>query len=227
MLRLSPLLLLIGTALLAVHFDLLRLLTFQSLAEHRRLLLDWIAARPLLSAACYLLLYIALVALSLPGGLVMTIGGGFLFGAWLGGALAVTGATLGATVIFLVARSSLGVLLQERAGPAVERMRRGFAGNAFHYLLVLRLVPLFPFVLVNLVPAFLGVPLRTYFWATLIGITPATFIFATAGSGLGAVFDRGGSFSPASVLTPQMIAALCGLAVLALLPVAYRRWRVQ
>ncbi len=224
LIRTAPLLLVLAAVALVFVLDLHHFLSFQSLAAHRQALLRWIDAAPLLAAAGYLLLYVVVVALSLPGGMVLTVSGGFLFGAVLGGALAVVGATLGATLLFLVARSALGDLLLARVQGRLREMQRGFSEDAFNYLLVLRLVPLFPFFLVNLVPAFLGVSLRTYVSATLIGITPATFIFALAGSGFGAVFDRGDSFSPASVLTPQTMAALTGLGLLALLPVLYRRY---
>ena len=223
LIKLSPLLLLALATALIFAFDLHHALSFHNLASHRAQLLAWIAASPWIAGASYLLLYIAVVALSLPGGLLMTVSGGFLFGAALGGTLAVIGATIGATILFLIAKTSLGDLLLAKAGAGIKKMQQGFADDAFNYLLVLRLVPLFPFFLVNLAPAFLGVPLRTYLLATLIGIAPATYIFAMAGSGLGSVFDQGGSFSPASLLTPQMIAALSGLALLALLPVIYRK----
>jgi uncharacterized membrane protein YdjX (TVP38/TMEM64 family) len=165
------------------------------------------------------------IALSVPGGAVLTIAGGFLFGSILGTVLVVIAATLGATLVFLIARSALGDPLRARAGPFLQRMEAGFQENAFNYLLVLRLIPLFPFWIVNLVPAFLGVPLRTYVLGTLIGIVPGSFVFASVGAGLGSVLDSGQEFSPSSVLTPQIVIALVGLAVLALLPVAYRKWR--
>jgi hypothetical protein len=106
-------------------------------------------------------------------------------------------------------------------------MEDGFRDDALNYLLVLRLIPLFPFWIVNLVPAFLGVPQRTYVLGTLIGIIPGSFVFASVGAGLGSVLDSGQEFSPSSVLTPQIVIALVGLAVLALLPVAYRKWRAR
>src|SRR5690606_5343282 len=99
--------------------------------------------------------------------------------------------------------------------------------NALSYLLVLRLVPLFPFFLVNLVPAFLGVRLRTYVLATALGILPATFVYAQVGSGLGSIFASGSAFSVGSVLTADVVLVLCGLALLALLPVAYKRVRAR
>jgi uncharacterized membrane protein YdjX (TVP38/TMEM64 family) len=102
-------------------------------------------------------------------------------------------------------------------------MEDGFRANALSYLLVLRLVPLFPFFVVNLVPAFLGVSLRTYMVGTLIGIVPGSFVFATVGAGLGSIFDSGQSFTARGILTPEIVTALAGLAVLALIPVIYKR----
>ena len=110
-------------------------------------------------------------------------------------------------------------------GPWLGRLESGFQRNAFNYLLVLRLIPLFPFFVVNLVPAFLGVRLATYVAATFIGIIPATFVFSSVGAGLDSLFDSGREFSAAGILTPEIILALAGLAVLALLPVAYRKYK--
>ncbi len=221
--RALPLLIIALLAALTFIFDLHHQLSFSNLASHHSQLIAWVQESLMLSSTSYLLLYIAVVALSLPGGLVMTLSGGFLFGPLLGGTLAVIGATTGATLLFLIAKTSLGDWLLAKAGDRIQAMQQGFANDAFNYLLVLRLVPLFPFFLVNLAPAFLGVRLRTYVLATIIGITPATYIFSLAGSGLGTIFDQGGSFSPSTILTPQVIAALVGLALLALIPIIYRR----
>jgi len=168
---------------------------------------------------------VAIVAFSLPGALVMTVSGGFLFGAIAGASYAVIGATLGAVALFLAAKTSLGDYLLAKAGGSMKKMQRGFAENALSYLFVLRLVPLFPFFLVNLAPAFLGVPLRIYFIATLFGIMPATFVFASAGSGLGSVLDQGGEISLQGVMTPEILGSLFGLALLSLLPVIYKYLR--
>ncbi len=158
---------------------------------------------------------------------VLTIAGGFLFGITFGTLYVVVGATLGATAIFLLARSTLGDLLRAKAGPWLQRMEAGFSENAFSYMLVLRLIPLFPFFVVNLVPAFLGVSLRTYVVGTFIGIIPGTLVFILAGAGLGSVFDQGGAFTVESVLTPQIIAGLIGLSLLSLLPVVYKHVKAR
>ncbi len=200
-------------------------LNFETLRDNRALLLDWVGRYGVLAGLVYILIYAAVVAMSLPGAVFMTLAGGFMFGAVAATAYTVIGATAGATLLFVIAKTTLGESLRQRAGRAVRKMEQGFKRNAFNYLLVLRLVPIFPFWLVNLVPALLGVPLATFVIATLIGIIPGTFVFCLAGAGLGSVFDSGESFSLRSVLTPELIAALIGLALLALLPVVYRHFR--
>lgn len=204
--------------------DLGYYLTFDHLRAHYRIIVDFVAMHPVGAGAIYLLLYTLAVAASVPGAVFMTIIGGFLFGAWVGTTLTVIAATSGATLLFLAARTALGDLLRSRTESFLGRMEAGFRRNAFSYLLVLRLVPLFPFFIVNLVPAFLGVGLGTYVAATLLGIIPGTLVYTLAGCGLGSILESGGEFSLKSVLTPEMIAALSGLALLALVPVVYKRF---
>ncbi|MDX8407258.1 MAG: TVP38/TMEM64 family protein, partial [Mariprofundaceae bacterium] len=221
--RIIPLLVLAAVLVLFVAFDVGRFLSFDALAEHQAWLLGQVEAYPVLSVASYILLYIAVVAFSLPGGLLMTVSGGLFFGAVMGAVYAVVGATIGATALFLVAKTSLGDFLMQKAGDSLQKMQKGFSDDALSYMFVLRLVPVFPFFLVNLAPAFLGVPLRTYLIATFFGIMPATFVYALAGSGIGSVLAQGQEVSFAGVLTPQVIGALLGLAALAMLPVLYKR----
>ena len=199
--------------------------TFESLREHRAWLQTQVHDYAMLAPAMFMVLYAAAVAFSLPGGLVMTITGGFLFGNIFGTSYVVVAATIGATGIFLVARTALGEPLRARAGPWLGRLEAGFQRNAFSYLLVLRLIPLFPFFIVNIVPVFLGIPLATYIVATFFGIIPATFVFSSVGAGLDSLFESGEDFSAAGILTPEIILALAGLAVLALLPVVYQKYR--
>jgi len=222
--RLIPLLVLILILVLFYTFDLGRFLGFDALAEHKAWLSAWVDAHAILAPVLYILLYIAVVAFSLPGGLMMTLSGGLLFGAAAGALYAVIGATIGASALFLIAKTSLGDFLMAKAGGAVKKMQAGFSENALSYMFVLRLVPIFPFFLVNLAPAFLGVSLRIYVIATFFGIMPATFVFALTGSGLGSVLEQGGDISLAGVMTPEIMAALAGLALLALIPVIYKRF---
>jgi uncharacterized membrane protein YdjX (TVP38/TMEM64 family) len=222
-----------------------RYLSLQLLAENREALRGYIHANMLLSLVVFVAVYIAVAALSLPGGAMLSVTGGFLFGWLLGGLAAIVGAASGATVLFLIARSTFGALLAERAGPRLSRLRKGFQEDAFNYLLFLRLVPILPFWLVNLAPGLLGVSFATYVAATIIGIIPGTFAFALAGSGLDSVIGAqqaqyqsclansgaGGqescsySLDAGALLTPELIAGLVALGLVALIPVAIKWFR--
>lgn len=223
--RLWPLAVLAAGLALFLALGLDRYVSLDALRENRLALSEWVAAHRLLAMLVYMGLYAAMVAFSVPGALVATLTGGFLFGTLMGGTLTVIAATLGATIVFAAAKSALGDLLRAKAGSALQRMEEGFRENAFSYLLVLRLVPIFPFFLVNLAPAFLGVGLPTFIAATFIGIIPGTFVFASLGNGLGAVFDAGRSPDLGLIFEPQIIGPILALAALALLPVIYRRFR--
>lgn len=225
--RLAPLALLALAIAAFFVLGLDRYVTFEALRENRAVLRDFVAAHPLLAPVAYMAIYAAAVAMSLPGGAIMTLAGGFLFGAILGTFYVVVAATLGATCLFIIARGAVGDILRAKAGPFVRKMEAGFQDNALSYLLVLRLVPAFPFWVVNLVPALLGVRLATFVLGTAIGIIPGTFVFATFGAGLGGIFDAGGEVSLKAVLTPEIIAGLIGLAVLALTPIALKQLKAR
>jgi uncharacterized membrane protein YdjX (TVP38/TMEM64 family) len=219
--RLAPLGLLVAAGIAFVAAGGHHYLTLATLAENRGWLCGLVKRWGFAADLVYIASYGVLVALSVPGGVVLTIAGGFLFGTWLGTLCAIIGATSGATAIFLAARAGLGGLAQ-RAGPLVAKLEAGFRADAFNYLLVLRLVPIFPFWLVNLVPAVVGVKLRTYVMATLLGIIPGTFVFASLGNGLGDIVEEPGL---GVLLRLDVFGPIVGLALLALIPVAYKRWR--
>jgi uncharacterized membrane protein YdjX (TVP38/TMEM64 family) len=219
--RLLPLGLLVGAWIAFMLAGGYRYLTFAALAQNRDWLCGLVQQWGILAALGYVLIYGALVALSVPGAAILTIAGGFLFGTWIGGLCAVIGATLGATAIFLAARAGLGGLTQ-RAGRFAGKLEAGFRADAFNYLLVLRLVPIFPFWLVNLVPALVGVRLPTYVLATFLGIVPGTFVYASLGNGLGSLVEEP---DLAIVFKPSLLVPIVGLALLALIPVGYKRWR--
>lgn len=223
--RLLPLGLLLLLAALAFAFDLHHYLSFETLETHQQVLEATVEEQPVLTAAGFVLSYAAAVALSLPGAVFMTIAGGFLFGIWVGGLLSIAGATSGAVVVFLIAKTSLGETLCARAGPWLERMRQGFNENALSYLFVLRLIPLFPFWIVNIVPALLGMRLGPYTLVTFFGIMPGGLVYASVGNGLGAVIAAGDEPDLGIILEPAVLGPLIGLAALALLPVIYKRWR--
>jgi uncharacterized membrane protein YdjX (TVP38/TMEM64 family) len=223
--RFLPLVLIGAAAAALLASGAHQLVSIETLRAHHAALGAWVGAHWTAAAAAFVALYAAATVLLPPSGTVMTIAGGFLFGwIWATG-LVVVGATGGATILFVAARRSLAEPLRARAGSALRRLEAGFRDNAMSYMLVLRLVPLFPFWLVNVAPAFLGVSLKTYVVATVFGIIPGTAVYAAFGAGLGGVLAGGGEISLAGVLTPEIIAALVGLAVLSLLPVAYRRYR--
>ena len=210
--------------LLALRFSGLgEWLSFDTLARHRVTLSGWVSGHPLLSAGAFVAIYTVVAALALPGAVWLTLGGGFLFGAALGTALTVAGATTGATLLFLFAQRVFGADALQKLGPKAEGLARGIQANAWSYLLVLRLVPLFPFFLVNLVPAFCGVRPAVFIVTTGLGIIPGTAVFALSGAGLGRVLDAGGTPSLSGILTPEIIAALCGLAALALLAIPLKK----
>jgi uncharacterized membrane protein YdjX (TVP38/TMEM64 family) len=212
-----------------------------SLLERRAAIDGFVGAHPVAALLAFMGIYTVAVALSLPGATFLTIGGGIIFGGIEAALAALVGATAGATVIFLIAKSALGGWLVRRAGPRAETVAAGFRADAFNYLLFLRLVPLFPFWLVNLVPALCGVRLRIFVLATAFGIIPGTFAFAFFGAGLGSAVTAqldayraciaGGrtgcklGFDPSAAATPQLIGGLVALGVLALVPVAVRRLR--
>ena len=223
--RLLPLAVIVGGLVLALAMGWHNYLTLDTLRENREALLKWRDANLLVAAVTFCGVYALVAAFSIPGGAILTIGGGFLFGIWQGTAYVVVAATVGASALFLAARYALGDLLKAKAGGAIRKMEAGFRENALSYLLVLRLVPLFPFWLVNLVPAFLGVRLRTYLLGTFVGIIPGTAVYATVGAGVGAVIDRGEEPNLAAILEPEVLAALIGLAVLSLVPVVYKRMK--
>ena len=220
-----------------------RHLSLETLVRHRMAIDAFLDHHMIAALGAFVAIYIVVVALSIPGALLLTITSGILFGTPIGGSASVIGATTGATVIFLIARSACGENLIRRAGPLACKLAAGFRADAFNYLLFLRLVPAFPFFLVNLVPAVAGVKLRTFVAATAVGIVPATFAFAFFGSGLDSVLAAqegpyraclaaGRSQCPihfdiGALVTPQLLAAFAALGALALVPVLVKRLRAR
>ncbi len=224
-LRLAPLALLVAGLGVAYAYGLHEWISFERLRDNREAITDWVGENRVLAASAFVLTYTALIAISFPGGLFLTIVGGFLFGVWPGVLFVVAGATAGATLLFLAARTGLGEPLRARAGGLIRRMEEGFRENALSYLLFLRLVPVFPFWAVNLAPAFLGVPLTTYVAATFLGIIPGSLVYVSVGNGLGAVFDAGEDPDLGRIFDLPILLPILGIAVLSLVPVIYGRLR--
>jgi uncharacterized membrane protein YdjX (TVP38/TMEM64 family) len=221
--RLIPILVFVAGLVVFFALGLERYLSIDALRQHRSVLRAWVETSGLLAVLVFMAVYIITVAFSLPGATVLTIASGFLFGSVWGTVLVIISATLGATILFSVAKTTLGDVLRAKARAWLPRLEAGFREHALSYLLVLRLVPIFPFFIINLVPAFLGVPVSTFILGTFIGIIPGTFVYATVGAGLGSVFDAGGTFTLRGILPPQIVTALVGLAVLAMIPGVYKK----
>ncbi|MSO97087.1 MAG: TVP38/TMEM64 family protein [Rhodospirillaceae bacterium] len=203
-------------------------LTFEGLRQNHDSLKGVVAEHYIIAVWAFMAVYFVATSLSIPGAVWLSIAGGLMFGTIVATATIVLAATAGACVVFLLARYVLGDVLRTKAGSAIARMETGFQRDALSYMLVLRLVPLFPFFLVNLVPAFLGVPLRIFALGTLIGIIPGAFVFASVGAGLGDAIAANSGADPSKVLMqPTVIGALIGLAALSLIPVIYRRWKAR
>ena len=225
--RLLPIAVLVAGLVAFFAFDLDEFVTLDALKTHREVLQGWVETQGAVAWLVYAAIYMAAVAFSIPGGAVLTIAGGFLFGPYVATSVVVIGATCGATILFLAARYAFADYLRGKAGGAMRRMEAGFNENPVSYMLILRLVPLFPFWLVNLVPAFLGVKIRIYFLCTLFGIIPGTFVYSLVGDGAGAVLDAGGELDLGIIFEPRILAPIVGLAVLACIPIVYKRFRAR
>ena len=222
--RFVPLALLVLAGALFFTLEGHRYLSFTALAEHRERLCEFVAHGGVGAAIAFVLVYAGLVALSVPASALLTMTSGFLFGPWLGTLYALIGATIGATVVFIAARAGLAGLV-ERAGPRVRRLEAGFREDALSYLLVLRLVPIFPFWLVNLAAGVGGLRIWVYVLATFFGMAPTSFIYASLGNGLGEVLAQGRHPDLGVLFRPSVLLPILGLAALALLPVFYKRRR--
>lgn len=241
--RLIPLGVVVVLMAFAVAMGWHRQLSLEMLVRHRSAIEELVAAHRAVAILAFIAAYAAAVALSFPGAALLTVSGGAIFGTLTGGFAAVTAATLGATVIFLVAKFACGCVAgcgwMRHAGPLGEKLAAGFCKDAFCYLVFLRLVPLFPFWVVNLIAAPAGVALAPFVAATALGIVPATFAFAFFGAGLSSAIAAQESVYQACVttqevgcrldfdwqaaVTPELIGGLVMLGLIALIPPVVRR----
>lgn len=219
--RLAPLLIFIAALAFAWWQGWLGYFSLESLAENRAWLQSQVADNFLLTAVIFVALYAVIGGL--PVALWMTIAGGFLFGPFLGTALNATGATLAAVIMFTLVKFSFGDALRARLGGRAEKFADGFSENAFSYLLTLRLIPVVPFWMLNIIPSVLGVRLSTFAAATAIGILPGGFVYTSVGNGIGAVIDEGGSPDLGVIFQPAVLLPLIGLGLLSLMPVVWKK----
>lgn len=217
--RYAPLAILLIGLIGFFAFDLQQYFDFEKIKSGREDLRLYVDNNFAQSVALYSLTYITVIALSLPLGSVLTLLGGFLFGLVHGTLIVVTSATIGAAIIFLVAKSALGNTLREKAGGLYKKIAHNFNENAFAYLLSLRLAPLFPFGLVNILPAIVGMKTSQYVLATFIGIIPGTAVYVYAGQSLGNLE------SPKDIASPSIITAFVLLSLMGLIPTIIKKIR--
>ena len=223
--RFGPLLLILALVIAAFASGVTRNLSLHELREHHRQLEAVVRAHPIICLGAYILTYIAVVALSLPAALVMTLTGGLLFGPWVGGFAAAASCTLGASILFVVCRTAAGDLLKARAGPTAARIEAGVRRDAFSYILILRLVPVMPFWLANLALGLIDIPFSTFIIASFLGIAPVSIIYAGLGSSLNTLFAEGVRPDLHIIARPSVFLPLIGLALLSLVPILVRRFR--
>ncbi len=200
-----------------------RYLSLDTLREQQDGLRAFVAENTVLAFAIYLAVYATATVLMLPGALWITIAGGFLFGLWGGTPATIVGATLGASILFLAAKTSVGSALRERAGPFVQKLEKGFQEDAVSYMFALRFLPIVPFPVANIAPAIFGARFRDYVITTALGIIPGVIAYTWIGAGLGATFAAGGEPDFASVAR-NLVPAVIALAIVSLLPVAYKKF---
>ncbi len=224
--RLLPLIIIVAVA--AIGFFALRdVLSFDALRDNREALIAWRDSNYALAAVVFVLIYVVVVAFSLPGAAVMTLTGGFLFGIFPGALFCVIGATLGAIAIFSAAKLGLGDMLHAKLAEKqglMQKMEAGLRENEISFLFLMRLVPAIPFFLANLAPAFLGVSLRNFAFTTFFGIMPGSIVYTSVGSGLGEVFARGESPNLGIIFEPHILGPILGLCALAVLPIIIKKF---
>ena len=206
-----------------IILDLDKFYSFEVLKDNRELVLSWYDKYPSIVISVFFVLYVLIVALSLPGAVWLSIVAGFLMGTWVATSLVVFAATLGALGIFFIARYLLTDFFRKKTGSFIRKMEAGFQENELSYILALRLVPVFPFWLVNIVPALFGVSVRTFVVGTFIGIIPGTAVFCSIGNGLGALLDQGRMPVLDIIFEPKIIGPLLALAVLSLTPIVFKK----
>ena len=211
--------------LLAIIFDWTDYVSLESFRTRQLGIVAFIQSEYYLSILIFIGLYVVSTALSIPGALILTMIGGYLFGAFLGAFFSLIGAVVGASILFIAARSAFGDLFKPKMGSSVERMRKELTKNAFFYLLSLRLAPIFPFFVINIAPAFLNISFSNFFFASLFGMIPGTGVYALMGSGLHKTLIAGERFYNIPNVSLEFLAGLVGLAVLSLVPILIRRWK--
>ena len=223
--HLLPLLVIIVMAVIG-YFALRDVLSFDALLENRKILIEWRDSNYALAVIVFLLGYMAVVAFSLPGAAATTLTGGFLFGVFPGALLCVSGATLGAIIIFSAVKLGLGEMLHAKLvekPKLMQKIEAGLLENEISFLFLMRLVPAIPFFLANLAPAFFGVSLRNFAFTTFFGIMPGSIVYTSVGSGLGGVLARGENPNLELIFEPYILGPILGLCALAVIPIIIKK----
>jgi uncharacterized membrane protein YdjX (TVP38/TMEM64 family) len=225
-----PVVILIVGLILFTSLGGTKYLSLDMLSQHYKFLSTYTASHYFLSVIIFITVYIIIAAFSIPGATIMTLLGGFLFDTFFGTTWVIIGATIGATITFLAVQTAFGDVLKNKAGNTIQKMHAGFKENEFSYLLFLRLLPIFPFFIINIAAGVLNIRLRTFFFGTLLGIIPGSFTYAWVGSGLGYALSKETKINMGIIFEPQIlfpIAALAALAALSVVPVIYKLIRKQ
>lgn len=221
-LKLWPVYLIVAGLIAAWRFGLFKFLSLDTLRDQQETLQAFVSENYALAVVTYIAIYAAATLFMLPGALWITIAGGFMFGLVGGTPATIVGATLGASMLFLAAKTSIGTALRERAGPFMKKMEAGFNESPFSYMFALRLLPVVPFPVANIAPALLGAKYREYLITTAVGIIPGVIAYTWLGAGLGATFAAGEEPNLA-IIAKNMVPALAALGLVSLIPVAYKK----
>ncbi len=217
--RWTPLIVILLLIIIAWAFGVMDSVNLESIKDQREYLLSLVTKYPVLSIITFVFLYAISTALSLPIATLLTVSGGFLFGRWIGTFYVVLGASMGASAIFFVAKSSVGEALREKAGPLYKKIEKEMHDNAIGYMFFMRLVPLFPFFMVNILPALFNIKFMPYFLTTFFGIIPGSFIYANVGTELSSIDTL------KDVMSIETLLAFSLLGLFSLVPMIYKRVR--
>lgn len=202
--------------------------SLDALRDNQDVLKAFVADNYVIAVAGFAFIYAALVAISFPGAGFLSIFAGFLFGIVTGTLAVVVGATIGATIIFLIARFAFKDFFRSKAGPFIEKFENGLKENEISYLFIVRLIPIFPFFIVNIVPALFDVKVRNYALTTLFGIIPGSLVYVSVGNGIGAALGAGEDVPLKGLMfRPEVIGPIIGLILLSLIPVAYKKYKTK
>lgn len=221
--RFIPLLIIVVLMALFYALGVNDYFSWEVFKEHRASIKRFVNSYPVTSPLIYSAIYALIAALSIPVAFLLSMIGGFLFPQPLSTFCVVVGATCGASILFLVAKTALHDFLKKKFATLIDKMRSGFQRNAISYMLLLRVLPIFPFWLVNIAPVFFKVTFTTFVWTTFVGIIPGAFVYTQAGRGIDAIFEGEGSISFWDLLNREMVIGLIGIIILAIIPMVVKR----